>query len=417
MKFPIPSVIPFSLFVLMLGIDLTLAGDEGAQSPPSSVVRTGSLLDTLHLFGSSRLRYEYGEQSSLDESTLGSLRTRFGLKTDRIAGFEFLAEGEHMWVLTDSGSYRAFPPPGGQTIIADPDNFQLNRLQLSYLLEPIATEITVGRQLITRADQRFIGAVGWRQNDQIFDAVVIENKSLDDVTFSYAYLDQVNRIFGSNAPASALESWESNSHLLDLTYTGIEDHTVRAFAYLLDFDNSLANSVNTYGLEVAGVRDLSGSNELNYLLTAAMQEDGNGNPADYREFYFRGEMGFKNGVNHFGVGAEMMTSDGVGGRFRFPLGTNHKFNGFADAFLTTPVNGLVDTYAWIGTEAIGMKHTLAFHHYRTEEASSDLGWEVDYVASKKLCDSASLLFKGAFLDGKGAQADITRATVEINYTF
>jgi len=68
-----------------------------------------------------------------------------------------------MWVLTDTGDYRpgpGFGPPADHAIIADPDNFQLNRLQLSYLAEPIDTRITVGRQKLTRADQRFIGAVG-----------------------------------------------------------------------------------------------------------------------------------------------------------------------------------------------------------------------------------------------------------------
>ncbi len=324
-----------------------------------------------------------------------------------------------MWVLTDTGDYRPGPGfgPADHAIIADPDNFQLNRLQFSYLAEPIDTRITVGRQKLTRADQRFIGAVGWRQNDQTFDAAVLENNSIENVSFSYAYVNQVNRIFGTNAPNSALERWEGDSHLIDLSYSGIEGHELRAFAYLLDFDNSAANSVNTYGLELKGAYDLSGSSELNYLLTGAVQVDAKDNPMDYREYYFRGQLGVTNPIGHCGVGVEVMTSDGAGGRFRFPLGTNHKFNGFADAFLTTPADGLIDVYAWVGTEAIGLKHVVTAHDYRTEHSSTDLGWEIDYVASRKISDNVSLLFKGAWLDGKGRQADVTRATVEMNYSF
>ena len=117
------------------------------------------------------------------------------------------------------------------------------------------------------------------------------------------------------------------------------------------------------------------------------------------------------------MGTEMMTSDGAGGRFLFPLGTNHKFNGYADAFLTTPVDGLVDSYLWIGTTAFGCDHTATVHYFNTENASAELGWEVDYVAKRPLCESANLLLKGAYLDGKGAQQDVTRASVEINFTF
>ncbi len=393
--------------------------NAGMETEYEESAKTGSIMESLHFFANSRLRYDYADIDGLDTSTLGSLRTRFGVKTDSIAGFEFLAEGEHMWVLTDTGDYRPGPGfgPADHAIIADPDNFQLNRLQFSYLAEPIDTRITVGRQKLTRADQRFIGAVGWRQNDQTFDAAVLENNSIENVSFSYAYVNQVNRIFGTNAPNSALERWEGDSHLIDLSYSGIEGHELRAFAYLLDFDNSAANSVNTYGLELKGAYDLSGSSELNYLLTGAVQVDAKDNPMDYREYYFRGQLGVTNPIGHCGVGVEVMTSDGAGGRFRFPLGTNHKFNGFADAFLTTPADGLIDVYAWVGTEAIGLKHVVTAHDYRTEHSSTDLGWEIDYVASRKISDNVSLLFKGAWLDGKGRQADVTRATVEMNYSF
>jgi len=407
---------PATILSLILGFGSGWADEE---SLPEAITPSGSVLDSIHFFSDSRLRYEYAEIDGLEESTLGSLRTRFGIKTDSIAGFEFLAEGEHTWVLTDTDDYRPGPGfgPADHAIIADPDNFQLNRLQLSYLFEPLDTRITVGRQKLTRADQRFIGAIGWRQNDQTFDAVVLENNSFDNISFSYAYVNQVNRIFGANAPAPALERWEGDSHLIDLTYSGFADHTLRVFAYFLDFDHSPASSGNTFGLELKGSRELSGSSELSYLLTGAVQVDARDNPLDYREYYLRGQVGLNNAMGNIGAGVEMMTSDGDGGRFRFPLGTNHKFNGFADAFLTTPVNGLIDTFLWAGTEAMSFRHVVTAHYFTTEHSRTDLGWEMDYVASRKICDNASFLLKGAWLDGKGAQADVTRASIELNFSF
>lgn len=375
-----------------------------------------SILDSIHLFGTARLRYEYTNFNipGVDSASLASLRTRFGIKTDSIGGFKFLAEGEHTWVLTDTDNYRAFPgfAPSDRALIADPDNLQLNRLQVSYFSDLLDTTVTVGRQLITLSDQRFIGAVGWRQNDQTFDAVVVENKSITDLTATYAYIEQVNRIFGTNAPSSALEKWQGESHLIHLEYDGIKNTTLRAFAYLLDFENSLANSTDTYGLEIQG-----NHGNLNYLVTIATQNDAGDNPLDYSEQYYRAQLGYKTDAFHCGIGAEVMTSDGMGGRFRHPLGTNHKFNGFADAFLTTPADGLIDYYGWVGTKALGFNHTLKIHDFHTQTNSQDLGWELDYVATRKICDSASLLFKAAHLEGEGLQPDITRASAEINFTF
>ena len=396
----------------------TLTGVAGpeVEVPVPAAEKGGSILDSIHLFGTARLRYEYADMEFLDESYVGSLRARYGVKTDSIGGFKFLVEGETTVILTGSNHYAAFPPPNnnGHSVIADPDNFELNRLQLSYNIEAIDTTITAGRQYITFADQRFIGAVGWRQNDQTFDAVVVENKSIENLTFTYAYVDQVNRIFGDQTPAQALDRWEGESHLIHMEYDGIEDHTVRAFAYLLDFDQTgvgRGNSTDTYGLELQGK-----NGKVNYLLTAAIQNDGGSNPANYEEYYYRGQIGVKEDCFDYGAGVEVMTSDGTN-RFIFPLGTNHKFNGFADAFLGTPGFGLIDYYAWVGTKALGFSHKLAVHNFHNESGGAELGWEVDYVAARKIGENAKVILKGAYLNGKGLQRDITRASAEINYSF
>ena len=197
--------------------------------------------------------------------------------------------------------------------------------------------------------------------------------------------------------------------------TLLENHKLKVFSYLLDFSNSAANSSNTYGMELTGSSE-SCIGDLQYIFTAAVQKDAANNPVDYQAYYLRGQVAVKRDAYHFGLGSEMMTSDGSG-RFLFPLGTNHKFNGFADAFLTTPTNGLIDTYAWIGTETYGINHKLSLHNYQSEELSSSIGWELDYVASKQLCKSSKGILKLAHLMGDNSQADITRASIEINYSF
>jgi hypothetical protein len=48
--------------------------------------------------------------------------------------------------------------------IADPQSVGLNRLQIAYQTKVLG--LTVGRQRINLDDQRFVGSVGWRQNEQ-----------------------------------------------------------------------------------------------------------------------------------------------------------------------------------------------------------------------------------------------------------
>lgn len=402
---------------------LTVSATAGtAILPPLEPESSGSVLDSVHLFGAARLRYEYADfnDPKFKQGDVLSVRARLGVKTDSICGFKFLAEGEATEILSSKSRYNPFPGGAnynGRAVIADPDSFLLNRLQLSYTAEPIDTTVTAGRQYIKFADQRFIGAVGWRQNDQTFDAAVLENNSIENLIFAYAYVDQVNRIFGSDTPTDSLEYWEGDSHLIHLEYTGCEDLKFRGFAYLLDFDNAASMSTDTYGLEMEGDTGVFADSKLNYLVTAAIQNDAGDNQADYEEYYFRGRLGVKNDRLNYGVGAECMTSDGDGGRFVFPLGTNHKFNGFADAFLTTPVDGLLDYYGWVGTKLVGFNHTVSMHYFTTQHDSSELGWEVDYAAARQFGEYTKVIIKGAYLDGKGEQMDIARASAEVNFTF
>src|SRR3546814_15997489 len=58
--------------------------------------------------------------------------------------------------------------------IADPQNIELNRLHLQYRGVE-GSIVTVGRQRINLDDQRFVGSVGWRQNEQTFDAARLES--------------------------------------------------------------------------------------------------------------------------------------------------------------------------------------------------------------------------------------------------
>jgi len=415
------KAILFSLILTLLS-GHSFAGPDSGKSPLILEEDEGGFVfKGITPILNSRLRYGYANFGApgVSAANLLSLRNRFGFQTDSIAGFKFLAEGEHTWVLTKTSNYRAFPgaAPANKALIADPDSIDLNRLQVAYTADTIDTTITVGRQHIKFDDGRFFGLVGWRQNDQTFDAVILQNQSIQDLTFTYGYFNQVNRIFGNNAPVVPLERWNGDSHIFRTEYTGIENNTLRSFAYLLNFANSAVNSTDTYGMELEGHTIINDNDPLKYLFTAAMQEDAGANPVNYQEYYLRGQLGIHREECNYGIGLERFTSDTGAGRFRMPLGTNHKFNGYADAFLITPVGGLMDYYSWVGAKACGFTHTVTLHHFASDRGNNSLGWEVDYVAARKLNDRTRLLLKVAYLDGAGPQQDITRTTLQLDYSF
>ena len=91
-----------------------------------------------------------------------------------------------------------------------------------------------------------------------------------------------------------------------------------------------------------------------------------------------------------GAGIEVMEGNGVKG-FSTPLATLHKFQGWADKFLTTPVNGIEDVYvtatssfkALGGLDTLGL--VLSYHDYNAEHISADYGteWNISVAAKVK----------------------------------
>lgn len=418
--------VPFTAAALGLAFTVvSFAGDKDVivvSEPEQPASAFSTFIKETRPFVDGRMRYEWADIDGFDDAYVLSIRNGFGFETGKLAGFSFLAEGEHTWVLTGADKYNAFPGVASdRSLIADPDNFQLNRLQLAF--DGFDSHVVAGRQKIVIDDHRFVGNVGWRQNDQTFDAALFQNQSIEDLKLTYAYVARVNRIFGEDAPSEGLTRFESDSHLFHVEYEGLDIGKIRVFTYLLDLGDetglSKKWSTNTYGLEFQGTKELSDPNlNFTYLATAAYQENAGANPVNYGTGYYRIELGLKKGSINGGVGTEFLTSDGGKAAFQTPLATGHKFNGFADAFLVTPDRGLRDYYVWLGvTCPLKIKHKVILHYFTNDYGSDALGFETDYVAVKKINDHFSALLKLAFLNGSGGLNNVSRASLQLDYAF
>lgn len=329
-----------------------------------------------------RLRFESVDQDLVaNEARALTFRVRAGIETGPAWQTALLAEAEQVWSL--DGNYDS--TTNGNTlypVIADPQGGEINRLQLTNTALP-GTTVTVGRQRIILDDHRFVGNVGWRQNEQTFDAARLVNRSVQNLTVDLTYLDQVNRVFGDE---SRVGRYTGDSWLANAAYK-LPAGQLTVFRYQLQFDPIagapavVRESSRTTGARFAGKRPV-GAVELAYAASYATQSEWGDNPLSFDLDYRFAEIAVTRGQYSLGAGVELLEGDGAKG-FGTPLATLHKFQGWADKFLATPVNGIDDRYVTVGFDAQrpgpfdAVSVQVVLHRYVAERGSLDYGDEVD----------------------------------------
>jgi hypothetical protein len=383
-----------------------------------------------------RLRHETAKVDGLEDADNTSIRARIGFFSKELNGLSLGVEGEFTAPF-DKDNYNAAGVHGdtSKAVIADPENTQLDQAFIQYVLE--GTTLKAGRQVITLDNHRFIGDVGWRQNRQTFDAVTIKNTSIENLTLFYGYVDNVVRIFGSEAPATGgnAEEADSESHLLNASYKISDTATLTLYAYLLELDDvPAALSTDSIGGSLNGKMPLSDELAINYLAEYASQTDAGDNPVDYTADYVHLTVGTILSGLGIDIGYELLGADQSGfdaegapvyGSFKTPLATLHKFNGFADKFLVTPATGLEDVYVTasygIPLPTIGpVKLIVGYHDFSSDIGSKDEGDEIDAALIKgftleQVPGSFNTIAKYASFDKGDSGVDTDRFSIELNY--
>lgn len=363
----------------------------------------------LHL----RYRYEYVDQDGIDdEAGASTLRTRLNLKTGSVGGFHGFVEVDNVSYLGGDTFNNTENGVTTRPVVADPDYTEVNQAYISYAFND-KSSATAGRQRINHAGQRFLGGVGWRQNEQTFDAARLQLQPIDGLSLDYSYIWQVNRIFG---PEGADAEFEGDTHAFLASYKITEGHTVSAYAYLLDFNGAAALSSETYGIDYMGSFTVSDDIQLGVNLAYAEQSDYQDNPADFDAGYYFAEFSAALKPVSIAIGDEVLESDN-GVSFKTPLATLHKFQGFADKFLVTPAGGIEDTYLKVAT-SIGPVKLIAFYHdFEAETGGMDYGDEIDFIAAYKVNDNYSVLFKYAAYDADQWATDTDKAWLMVSASF
>jgi len=382
------------------------AEGTGADQVASAVRSSKPLVDV-------RLRSEHVDQDGLAEQADAlTLRARLGFETGKAWKTSLSAEAELLWPLEDdynstTNGRTAFP------IVNDPESYEINRLQLANTSLPDTTLI-VGRQRVVLDDERFISRVGWRQNEQTFDAVHVINKSIPKLTIDATYFDQVNRVLGKE---STLGRYHGDSYLANVAYQS-PIGTFTGFGYWLSFEEAPRDSSQTLGLRLSGEKPLKAI-KLAYLASYAKQRDYAVNPRNYDDDSYAFELIGTLREWSFGGGFEELDGDGVKA-FATPLATFHKFLGWADKFTTTPPNGLKRRYATLGyarknvalLDTLGA--TVVYHRFESSRLGIDYGRELDLQLQGKWHHVTGLI-KYADYDAHGFATDTSKFWLQLEY--
>ncbi|HAG94991.1 MAG TPA: hypothetical protein DCL78_12795, partial [Gammaproteobacteria bacterium] len=295
--------------------------------------------------------------------------------------------------------------------IVDPEGTEVNQAYLSYkgLSD---TDFKWGRQRILLDNQRFVGGVGWRQNEQTYDAFSVGNTSIPGLSAFYANISNVNRIVGEQ---SAAGDHTQDTNLLNVGYEFAGIGKLSAYYYDIDNKDNAALANETMGVRFAGATDLDALKIAYELEWADQEETGDGTveySADYTLISVMGTMsGFSLGIAQEVLGGDtdatvIATGADAQKGFTTSLATLHKFQGWADVFLATPGTGIEDMYVTFKAGLpMGMTFIAVYHDFESSEDvadgfSSDFGSEIDVALTKKFSNGATLQLKYADFSGE-----------------
>jgi hypothetical protein len=389
----------------------TLAGAGSAQAAP---VGFKPLVDA-------RVRYENVDQEGIGrEADAVTVRARAGFELSS-GPWSVLAESEATLAIQEdynSGLNARTVYP----LVADPENIELNRLQLQYRGLPKSV-VTVGRQRIALDDQRFVGNVGWRQNEQTFDAVRVDSSALGPIKLDASYVWSIRTIYGIDGTGARPQAISGDQVFLNAAVK-TKPGTLTAFGYLIDEDEPLltANSSQTYGVRFAGARAFTKTIKLAYAASYARQSDYKRNPRDFHADYYLADVSLNLGGPTLGGGYEVLGASGGAAltSFQTPLATLHKFQGWADKFLVTPPNGIRDLYASGGYALpkvgpfAGVTAQVVYHRFRSDRLGVRYGNEWDAQLSAKFGRTTALV-KYADYQAEGFATDTRKLWLELDW--
>jgi len=372
-----------------------------------------------------RPRWEYTEIKNNGASTAnaGTVRTQLGVKLD-YNPFRFYMENTAVIVFYDKYS------PLNPTYDFVPDEPRMRITQLWGEFYRQFFNLRVGRQVINIDNQRFIGAVNWRQTPQTFDAVRVDLKG-DNLRFkpqlTAAYICDRQGVLSSlttykicgNAPLSY-------SAFGYISFQPLKSH--RGALYAVHY----RKFADAYGVNLKGSFEVN-TVSISYRAEYAYENVHNKVKNLYGDAHYLHLKAQTSAETPYGVPSITLGYERLGRYFVTPFATLHKFNGWADVFLvytaTSNQYGLNDYYFSLSLARKGFgKVGATYHKFTATEdfpgGGNNFGTELDLIYTKKIFKNLSFVAKAAkyWADDEAKKAgvgdkDTTKMWLMLTYTF
>jgi len=371
-----------ALTAIMGSVNTLSAADDGIN-----------IFNDIKVKGEIRPRYEYANQDITGKTAANAFTNRLHLSvTSGLLSVEGLTATVGVQSVNNFG-FENYNTPGSSrvnsdgekySVVNDPNVAMLSEASLDYTTGK--TSLHAGRSQVNLDNQRFIGTVGWRQLERSYDTVYAANNSIDGLSLLGAY------VYGY-AGVGGVTTTETNSILLNAKYKVADALSITVYDYML------ASLSDTYGIALTGKADIGA--KITYRAEYAVQSDPT---MEYRVTNVKADASYYNldlGANFSGIIAglnyEHFSASDSSGKTTFnpALGTNHKFNGWADVFFVGnagPAGGLNDANLRLGYKTKGFGKLLAvYHDFQAAEdmattggTTTNLGSEIDVVYANKI---------------------------------
>ena len=353
---------------------------EQAQ-PPWDAIVGGELLLEL------RPRYEYVDQSDKpQQANAFTLRTLLGWETKPYHDFSGVLQLINVTYLLDHdfNSDPATKASSPYPTVPDPNNTNATQMYVEWSgLDK--TSIKYGRQIAEINNQRVLGDANFRQTPQTFAALSITNTSVPNTDIYAAYLYRELTTGGTQLG--------TQTPVGNLRYSFLPGESISGYGIFQDQPNTGQNGETGFsngsnrilGLRLDGAHPFGDKWKGLYSAEYARQKPyADGNSA-IDAFYYHLALGARSGPYYGMVHQEKLSSNNGLYGFQTPLATLHPFQGWADQFVVTPHQGIVDTWVNAGVTVFDKLELYGeYHRFKSDFGSINFGQEIDLSAAYAL---------------------------------
>jgi hypothetical protein len=399
----------------------------------SSILLAGGLKafeinEQLNLEPSLRYRFQDVNDSFLGDATASTLKLRLSADWQIKDNWQGFVQLDHVHAFNEQ-NYNSVTVTRETSPIPDPKGSEINQFYIQYVSDK-DWSAKLGRQFVSFDNERHIGKIEFWQNDQTIDALSLLYNDNVNWSIQYAYLHKVHRVFGDDAtellspqdsrfdidplrPVNELGDHRHNSHLFNVKYSFNRQLQLSAFAYLLDNESSIRQAVNTFGLRATGEFKPS-TIKYAYTVEAAQQKGAYDNPWNYTALYYLAELSAQYKSHQLQMSFEHLGEDNGFG-FVTPLGTNHKFQGWADIF-GGYINsmGLEDVYFTYRGRKGKIRWRAVAHQFSSVDDGADVGTEIDLELAYRYNREWEFKFIAAKYMADEGFANLPRSQYDLN---